>query len=40
MFRDAEDAFFASLSGDEREQLHALLSRLRTASEAAADPNC
>ena len=39
-FRDAEDAFFASLSGDEREQLHALLSRLRTASEAAADPNC
>ena len=35
-FRDAEDAFFSPLTGEEREQLHALLSRLREAAEAAA----
>ncbi len=39
-FRDAEDAFFAPLSVDEREQLHALLSRLREAAGAAVDGDC
>ena len=39
-FRDAEDAFFAPLSGDEREQLHALLSRLRDAAPRQADHDC
>ncbi len=33
-FRDAEDAFFAPLGAEEREQLHALLSRLRDAAGA------
>ena len=36
-FRDAEDAFFAPLSADERDQLHALLSRLREAIGTRAD---
>ena len=36
-FRDAEEAFFAPLSGDERDQLHALLARLRVATLPAAD---
>jgi DNA-binding MarR family transcriptional regulator len=36
-FRDAEDAFFAPLADDEREQLHALLSRLREAAPPPAD---
>ena len=36
-FRDAEDAFFAPLTGDEREQLHAMLSRLRDAAPPPAD---
>ncbi len=31
-FRDAEDAFFAPLGADEREQLHKLLARLRDAA--------
>ena len=39
-FRDAEDAFFAPLSADEREQLHAMLSRLREASGPPADDDC
>ena len=39
-FRDAEDAFFAPLSADERDQLHALLSRLREATGAPADDEC
>ncbi len=39
-FRDAEDAFFAPLTGEEREQLHALLSRLREAAEASAAHDC
>ena len=36
-FCKAEDAFFSSLSKDEREQLHKLLSRLREAALPAAD---
>jgi DNA-binding MarR family transcriptional regulator len=39
-FRDAEDAFFESLTGDEREQLHALLSRLRDGTPPPADHHC
>ena len=39
-FRDAEDAFFASLTADEREQLHGMLSRLREATGSPADPDC
>ena len=39
-FRDAEDTFFAPLAADEREQLHAMLSRLRDAAEAPADHDC
>jgi MarR family transcriptional regulator, lower aerobic nicotinate degradation pathway regulator len=39
-FRDAEDAFFAPLGADEREQLHALLSRLRKTTEDHADLDC
>ncbi|MDP9377261.1 MAG: MarR family winged helix-turn-helix transcriptional regulator [Actinomycetota bacterium] len=39
-FRDAEDAFFAPLTADEREQLHALLSRLREATAAPVDHDC
>ena len=39
-FRDAEDAFFAPLSADEREQLHAMLSRLREATGPPADHDC
>jgi DNA-binding MarR family transcriptional regulator len=39
-FRDAEDAFFAPLSADEREQLHSLLTRLREAAEATVDHDC
>ncbi|HVL94919.1 MAG TPA: MarR family winged helix-turn-helix transcriptional regulator [Solirubrobacteraceae bacterium] len=35
-FRDAEDAFFAALDAGEREQLHAMLSRLRDGAGAAA----
>jgi DNA-binding MarR family transcriptional regulator len=31
-FRDAEDAFFGPLNADEREQLQALLARLRDAA--------
>jgi DNA-binding MarR family transcriptional regulator len=36
-FRDAEDGFFTPLDADEREQLHALLARLRETTEARAD---
>ncbi len=36
-FRDAEDAFFAPLDADEREQLPTLLARLRDAASPAAD---
>ncbi len=36
-FRDAEDAFFAALGADEREQLHTLLSRLRDATGSSPD---
>ena len=39
-FCDAEDAFLAPLSGDERKQLHAMLSRLRDTSETKADHDC
>ncbi len=39
-FRDAEDAFFAALADDEREQLHGLLSRLRDATPVEADEEC
>jgi len=39
-FRDAEDAFFAPLAADEREQLHALLSRLRETTGTPADGDC
>ena len=39
-FRDAEDAFFLPLSGDEREQLHELLTRLRDATAAPEDDEC
>ena len=39
-FRDAEDAFFARLTADEREQLHAMLSRLREATGSPADHDC
>jgi DNA-binding MarR family transcriptional regulator len=39
-FRDAEDAFFAPLSADEREQLHAMLSRLRETTEDRTDVDC
>ncbi len=39
-FRDAEDAFFAPLAADEREQLHAMLSRLREATGPPADDDC
>ena len=39
-FRDAEDAFFAPLADDEREQLHSLLSRLRDAAPPPADDDC
>jgi DNA-binding MarR family transcriptional regulator len=35
-FRDAEDTFFSPLNGDEREQLHALLARLREATASPA----
>ena len=33
-FCEAEDAFFAALTGKQRDQLHTLLSRLREAAEA------
>jgi DNA-binding MarR family transcriptional regulator len=36
-FRDAEDGFFAPLSAQERDQLHAMLSRLREATGYSAD---
>ena len=36
-FREAEDAFFATLSVKERKQLHGLLSRLRDAAPAPSD---
>ncbi len=36
-FRDAEDAFFAPLSAQERDQLHSMLSRLREATGYSAD---
>ncbi len=36
-FRDAEDAFFAALGADEREQLHTLLSRLRETTVTPVD---
>jgi DNA-binding MarR family transcriptional regulator len=39
-FRDAEDAFFAPLAADEREQLHAMLARLRQATGSPADHDC
>jgi DNA-binding MarR family transcriptional regulator len=39
-FRDAEDAFFAPLASDERERLHAMLSRLREATGSAAEEGC
>jgi DNA-binding MarR family transcriptional regulator len=39
-FRDAEDAFFAPLSAEEREQLHSMLSRLREATGSPADHDC
>ncbi len=39
-FRDAEDAFFAPLAADERDQLHALLARLRQATGSPADHDC
>ena len=39
-FRDAEDAFFAPLNADEREQLHSLLTRLRESAEAAVGHDC
>jgi DNA-binding MarR family transcriptional regulator len=39
-FRDAEDAFFAPLAPDDREQLHALLLRLRDAAPPPADHDC
>jgi len=39
-FRDAEDAFFAPLTADERDQLHSLLSRLRAAAGSAPDGDC
>ncbi len=39
-FRDAEDAFFARLTPDDREQLHTLLSQLRQDSETQAGHDC
>ena len=39
-FRDAEDTFFAPLTGDERDQLHTLLSRLRDAAAPPAGHDC
>lgn len=39
-FRDAEDAFFARLTPDDREQLHTLLSQLREDSEPQTDHPC
>jgi DNA-binding MarR family transcriptional regulator len=39
-FRDAEDAFFARLSPDDRDQLHMLLSQLREDSEPQTRHNC
>jgi DNA-binding MarR family transcriptional regulator len=39
-FRDAEDAFFARLTPENRDQLHTLLSQLREESEPHADHNC
>ena len=39
-FRDAEDAFFAALSADEREQLLAMLRRLREAACSSAGDDC
>ena len=36
-FREAEDAFFAPLSAEERKQLHELLTRLRDAARAPSD---
>ena len=39
-FRDAEDAFFAPLSRDEREQLHSLLSQLREVTGSPGDDEC
>ena len=39
-FRDAEDGFFATITADERRQLHAVLSRLREAVEAGVAEDC
>lgn len=39
-FRDAEDAFLAPLAANEREQLHALLARLRDTAPPPADHDC
>jgi DNA-binding MarR family transcriptional regulator len=39
-FRDAEDAFFARLTPDDRDQLHTLLSQLREDSEPQTDHSC
>ncbi len=39
-FRDAEDAFFAPLTADERQQLHAMLSQLRDAAGSPVDADC
>ena len=39
-FCDAEDAFFAALTSKQRDQLHALLTRLRAGSDARAGIDC
>ncbi len=39
-FRNAEDDFFASLETEEREQLHAMLTRLRHAADSSAEHDC
>jgi DNA-binding MarR family transcriptional regulator len=39
-FRSAEDDFFASLKPEEREHLHAMLTRLRDAADSSADRDC
>lgn len=39
-FRDAEDAFFAPLGSEAREQLHSMLSQLREATGSPGDHDC
>ena len=39
-FRDAEDAFFAPLTSEQREQLHGLLAQLRETAGVQADHDC